>query len=188
MIFIKFRQPSFAILIIGLILILPLTGCSKKSTGVTTTQTTASQPAEDFFPGIDRSQPVEPAMTTGATFNPDTSAPSQETVKTNLKIGGTTQIRASRYNLSGLVRIVSTTSVSLENFSYDGQCDGFTLYLTRSNNPLLEVVPFNLANRLYSNDTKSINFPSGITIDNVDSVAMMCNNYDEPLFVDPLEQ
>jgi len=180
------KNISLIVLFIFISISFLLTGCSKKTTSTTTKSTTTS--SEDYFPGIDRTTVVEPSLSSSAYNATTTSRPSSETIKTNLKIGSISQIKASRYDLSGLIKIISTTGVSLDNFTYNGQCSGFNLYLTRSNNPTQVVVPFDLKNSAYSNYSTTINFPSGVTINDIDSVAMTCSNYEEPIFTNQLEQ
>jgi|GEM_PF-1201783 len=179
------------LIIIGAILIcVGLWGCSKKpSSGATTKTTTQSSSDEELFPEIDRSSLVTPIgyNDSDTPQSAKTSGSGSGATSTNLQIGNTTRIRAGRYNVEGLIRIKSTTSVSLENFSYDATCKGFDLYLTRSNAPTVNVVPFNLTNRLYNNETFTLTFPSGVTINNVDAVAMTCSDKEEPIFVTQLE-
>jgi len=159
-----------------------LTGCGAK----TPTQTGTATP-DDYFPGVDRSTVVSPSnRTLTSEQQNDQLVTNRETIKTNLKIGGTTQIKINRFGLTGLVRIISATSVSLESFSYDGKCPAFGIYLTRSNNTTSVLVPFNMANRVYSNETLKVNFPSSVTINDVDSVAVICENTKEPMVVERL--
>lgn len=162
---------------------LVLAGCSKNSTSSTSGTT---EEGEDYFPGISREELVEPKVTSSAGSS-STSSPSKSTVTTNLKVGSTTQIKAARYSLEGVIKVLSTSSVSLDNFTYDGSCTGFNLYLTRSNSSNTVLVPFDIANTSYSDESFTINFPSGVSIDNIDSVAMTCSDKEDPIFVEQLE-
>lgn len=161
-----------------------LVGCSKKTTQTTST---SAINGEDYFPGIDRTTLVEPIKTSSSGTSGTASSANQETISTNLKIGSTTRISSSRYGLSGIIHIISTTAATLENFTYNGECTGFNLYLTRSNKPTQIIVPLNLSNRSYNDESLTVNFPSNITINDIDSVAMTCSNAEDPIFVDQLE-
>lgn len=171
-----------------LILSAGLWGCGNKASNTGTTGTSATSEGE-LFPGVDRTTLVTPSgyADTEAAVGATSATPGSGAGTTNLQIGTTTRIKATKYNLEGIVKIKTVNSVSLESFAYDGTCPGFKLYLTRSNLPALEVVPFNLSNRVYSGETFTINFPSGVTIDNIDAAAMTCSNKTEPIFVTPLE-
>lgn len=170
---------------LALLVVVPLvlSGCSRKSAATTS----SSNGQEDYFPGVDRSQIVEPSALSSDNSNDTTSSPDQDTVNTNLKIGGTTRISATRYGLRGIVRLITTTSVSLESFTYNGTCPGISLYLTRSNNTAQEVVPMAIDNTTYTSASFTFNFPSGITINDIDSVAMTCSDREDPIFVNRLE-
>lgn len=180
---IKFTQSTTILIILGLVTILPLTGCSKKKTATPP----SNKVSEDYFPGIDRSALVEPIQTSSSGTSATTLPADQETISTNLKIGSTTKISSSRYELSGIIHIISTTSVALENFTYNGKCTGFNLYLTRSNKPAQIIVPFNVSNGSYNDKSLTIDFPSNVTINDIDSVAMTCSNSEDPIFVNRLE-
>lgn len=176
--------------LITIILCFGLWGCSKKTSSTSTSATKTTGTNGELFPGVDRSTLVTPSgyADTEAVVTQGTGASSQGgATSTNLQIGNTTRIKAGRYNLEGLVRIKSTNSVSLENFTYDGTCPGLKLYLTRSNVPELEVVPFNLTNRSYNNETFVIDFPADVTISNIDAAAMTCTDKEDPIFVTELE-
>lgn len=182
-------HPAIAIIILGVVVTLSLSGCSKKSSK-TTTQTSAQNTASDsLFPEVDRSTLIAPSGYSGAGADSSGAAgsPGSGVVSTNLQIGSTTRVRAGRYNLEGIIRIKTVSSVSLESFVYDGTCKGFKLYLTRSNAETLKVVPFNMQNRVYNNETFIMSFPSGITINDIDAVAMTCSDKEEPIFVTQLE-
>lgn len=178
------RNKKFTIAVAVILAVLILAGCGKKTTTNTTTTAT-----DDYFPGVDRSTTVNPSgQTLTSDQQNDQLVANRETIQTNLKIGSTTQIKINKVSLSGIVRILSTTGVGLENFTYNGQCPAFAIYLTRSNNTTLAVVPFNLTNRAYNSENLKINFPQGTSINNVDSVAIICNNTKEPLLVERLGQ
>ena len=179
-----------SVILFGTILVLSggLWGCSNKTATTGESSTTAIS-ENQLFPEIDRTTLITPSgyADTEAAVAGNLASSGKGATATNLQIGNTTRIKAARYKLEGIVRIKSANSVSLENFIYDGTCPGFKLYLTRSNVPTLEVVPFNLGNRAYNNETMTINFPSGVSIDNVDAAAMTCTGKEDPIFVTELE-
>lgn len=162
---------------------LVLSGCSKN----TSTTTSSSNSQEDYFPGVDRSQIVEPSALSSSGSGGTTNSPDQSTVNTNLKVGSTTRISSNRYGLEGVIRLVTTTSATLENFTYNGTCPGISLYLTRSNNQEQVVVPLSISNTTYDNASFTYSFPSGVTINDIDSVAMTCSDKEDPIFVNRLE-
>jgi predicted small lipoprotein YifL len=175
------RKQQTARILLVVLMALALAGCGEKTADTTVTE------QDDYFPDVNRSTPVTPSSATQTSQQQNERLiANRETIKTNLKIGGTTQVKINRYQLSGLIRIISTGALNLENFSYNGQCPAFGMYLTRSNNTTLIVVPFGLANRAYQNETIKINFPSSITINDVDSIAIMCDDTKEPMTVERL--
>lgn len=180
-----------AVLVVVCALCASLWGCSKKNASTSTKTTTQSTAAGELFPEVDRTTLITPSGTgtglAGTASGATSGAAGSGVSSTNLQIGNTTRLRAGRYNLEGLVRIKSTVSVALENFRYNGSCKGFNLYLTRSNAPSLVVVPFNLFNRRYNDETFTFNFPSGVTINNIDAAAMTCSDKPDPIFVTQLD-
>ena len=178
----KFQISKAVRILIVLSITILLAGCGKK----TPTQTSTATP-DDYFPDVDRSTIVSPSNRTLTSEQQNEQlVTNRETIKTNLKIGGTTQIKINRFGLTGLVRIVSATSVNLESFSYNGKCPAFGIYLTRSNNTTSVLVPFNMTNRAYINEGLKVNFPSNVTINDVDSVAVICEDTKEPMTVERL--
>ena len=177
---INFRRVTRVLLV--MLAAIVLAGCGKK----TPTQTSTAQP-DDYFPDVDRSTIVSPSNRTLTSEQQNEQLiTNRETIKTNLKIGGTTQIKINRFELTGLVRIVSATSVNLESFSYNGKCPAFGIYLTRSNNTASVIVPFNMKNRAYNNENLKVNFPTGVTINDVDSVSVICEDTIEPMVTERL--
>lgn len=138
---------------------------------------------ETYFPNVDRSTLIDPRSVSDERSIGKTQVP----VDTGVRIGSTTRIRANRYELEGVLRVITKTSVSLENFSYNGTCPGISIYLTRSNNDELKVVPLEIQNRSYSNESLTFNFPSGVTIDNINSVAMSCSDKEDLIFTETLD-
>lgn len=176
-------SPTTVVVAAAIAVAVLLSGCGS----TTSTGNSSSNTQDDYFTGIDRTTTVTPSSRTQTSEQQDKNlVANRETIKTNLKIGGTTQIKINRYKLTGLLRVISTTAVNLESFSYNGQCPNFSIYLTVSNDQLRVVVPFNMANRTYDNETIKIDFPGSATINDVDSVAIMCQTSDEPILLERL--
>ena len=179
------KKPYQKILGMGMVgVALVLAGCGSQ----TTSDTASTADTQDsYFPGIDRSATVAPSSRTQTSEQQDEQlVANRETIKTNLKIGGTTQVKINRYGLTGLLRVLSATAVNLESFSYNGQCTNFNVYLTVANDQLRVIVPFEMPNRVYDNETVKVNFPNSTTINDVDSIAIMCQTTDEPILVERL--
>lgn len=178
---------NYKYIVLSILIVLPamlLAGCAKKTT--TTSFTTASQ-EEDYFPGVDRTTTVMPNSVDSSSSSNSAAVPSSSTVLTNLKIGGITQIRSYQYNLEGLVKITSASSLELQNFSYNGSCSGIKLYVTSLNNPNMVIAQFPVTNQTYNNSTIKLDLGDK-TINDFDAVAMTCSNKTEPVLVVSLRE
>jgi hypothetical protein len=163
--------------IVGLL----LSGCAKKPTA-TVTQ------ADDYFPDVDRTTLVTPATRKWESTKVGTTATVDKQVsQTNLKVGSTLKIKNSRYGVAGIVRITSTTSIRLENFTYNGTCtQGIKVYLASSNKIKEPVVDLAIGNTVYTDTTKDYPFPANITVNDVDSFVFWCTKDTDPTYSDKL--
>jgi len=163
--------------IVGLL----MSGCTKKQAATATT-------TDDYFPDVDRTTLVTPATRKWeSTTASSASTVDKQLSQTNLKVGSTLKIKVSRYGLAGLVRVTSTTSVRLENFTYNGTCtQGIQVYLASSNKLKEPVIDLGISNAVYTDTTKDYPFPSNITINDVDSFVFWCSKDTDPTYSDKL--
>ncbi len=180
---IKKRNIYRALPLLALVGLVSLTGCARKTpTPVADEGGEGGHQYETYFPNVDRGTLIDPrSVADERNIGKKPTSPD-----TGIKVGSTTRIKANRYELEGVLRVITKTSVNLENFSYNGTCPGINLYLTRSNNDKLKVVPLDIQNRRYDNENLTFYFPSGVTTSDINSIAMICANKEDPIFVETI--
>jgi len=175
-----------------LILALPimLVGCSSKNTSSTTqtTPTSSGQEISDIEPtlkqtGFDRLQLTDPILFNyvqagnKGSGNFLTNNASQAELA---KVGKQASFaKKQKYNISGLVQILSTTKLAFKSFSYNGSCGTITINPTISTNTKNPFAPvYSLQAPLSSSDFEA-DIPSNLNLLQFDSISIFCSNKPE---------
>lgn len=171
------------ILVISLALVIPiLSGCSKGGEPATTSKTSDKVTLDNTdvvnYEPAQRVSITDPALASyldEANYGGSGNALPTLTNDERNKIGSIAQIsKSSKYGLSGVAQIVSSSSISLKSFSFNGACSPLLIYLTRQNQtgkPLIKVKEIGTP---LSNTSLSIEIPANTPLTTFDSLGFYC--------------
>ena len=176
-----------------MILALPLmlAGCSSKNTTNTTqvTPTSSGQEISDIEPtlkqtGFDRLQLTDPILFSYLEASNKGSGnflSANNASQTELaKIGKQASFaKKQKYNISGLVQILSTTKLAFKSFSYNGSCGTITINPTISTNIKNPFAPVYSIQAPLSGSNFEADLPSNLNLLQFDSISIFCSNKPE---------
>jgi outer membrane biogenesis lipoprotein LolB len=87
-----------------------------------------------------------------------------------------------KYNISGKINIISSNTIRISEFNYNGGCGSLSIKLTLStskNTALATVSPIITTAR--TSDTFDITVPSNLTLVQFDQVSLYCQDQDDPI-------
>jgi hypothetical protein len=171
-----------------------LTGCSKTPTTTTNSSQATQSPvvASQSDSGINpelksvkfvRVQLTDPAL---YDFNQTFTKGSAITTSQNIssdeqkKIGETARFsNSTKYGITGIARIISTDTVRLESFSYNGGCGNLVIGLSVSNSPQSLVANLKTISTPLSSTT--IDLPNTVSLLKFDSINAYCPDNQSPV-------
>lgn len=175
-----------------LVLVLPFvfTGCSSNNNTATTQAPPVSsgQEISDIEPtlkqtGFDRLQLTDPILFSyieaedkgGGDFLTD-NASQAELARVGRQA---TFAKKIKYNISGIVQILSTTKLAFKSFSYNGSCGIITINPTISTNTKNPFAPiYSIQAPLSASDFEA-DIPSNLNLLQFDSISIFCSNKPE---------
>jgi len=87
--------------------------------------------------------------------------------------------KKQKYNISGLVQILSTSKLAIKSFSYNGSCGVITINPTISNNLKNPFASIKAIQSATSNANYEVDLPSNLSLVQFDSVSIFCSNEPE---------
>lgn len=95
------------------------------------------------------------------------------------RIGQTAPLTGFYHNVSGTARIVDERTIAFENFTYDGGGPDVRIYgdtSTSFSSPV--VLSGDIGGHNYVNETLTVTLPDGVTLDDINAVAVWCVIFD----------
>ncbi len=95
------------------------------------------------------------------------------------RIGQTAPLTGFYHNVSGTARIVDDRTIAFENFNYDGGGPDVRIYgdtSTGFSSPV--VLSGDIGGHNYVNETLTVTLPDGVTLDDINAVAVWCVIFD----------
>ncbi len=96
--------------------------------------------------------------------------------------------KVRKYNISGKINVISSDTIRISEFNYNGGCGSLSIKLTLSSNkntPLATVSP--IISTARTSDTFDITVPSNLTLVKFDQVSLYCQGQDEPVSSAPIK-
>lgn len=168
-------------------LLLLLSGCSSKkttSTATTSTQNNSTAELSDLDPllqktGYERKQLTDPALydyldnvQQAEAINLPTDQLQEYIQK---KIGKVVVLpKSTKYGLEGTIKIASSDTIQVTNFSYNGGCGALTISLVNSAVPSKQIANVKEFSTPVSSVGFDIQIPSNLSLIKFDSVAAYC--------------
>ncbi len=170
-----------------------LVGCS---TGKKTPQATATPaPAQELSnvdpslrqDGFVRYQLTDPALYAYMEKRGESVEPGTTSILDPLeqkKIGLVTQFRkASKYNISGSLTIISATKIRVTLFDYNGACGPIEIALVNKNNPTKPLATVKEISSAVTQSDFSFDIPSNLSLVKFDNVGVYCPDNENPVSV-----
>ena len=166
-------------------------GCSSKPETASQTSNTSSQQLSDVDPwlktvGFARLQLTDPILYAYL----QTSGVAQTTQISNLslleqkRVGQTANFtKSSKYNISGVAEIVSSRSIAIKSFSYNGSCGAIYIRLAMSNAPGKTLATLKTVSTPISSDNGnfSLTIPSNISLIQFNQIVVLCPDKENPV-------
>jgi hypothetical protein len=96
--------------------------------------------------------------------------------------------KVNKYNISGKINVISSNTIRISEFNYNGGCGSLSIKLTLSSNKntILATVP-PIISTARTSDTFDITIPSNLTLVKFDQVSLYCQGQDEPISSAPIK-
>jgi hypothetical protein len=112
---------------------------------------------------------------------PNPSPPLTGCAADDPRVGQTAVLRGYLHGVSGTARIVDNCTIDIENFSYDGigmdvRVVGFKDNDVANGIPLTANIRYQRESG-YNNETLTVPLPEGVTLDDIEGVAILCETF-----------
>lgn len=185
------KRNNFVVLTLALSFL--LFGCSAKKEATATATPTPDQQNSEVDPLLEKREfdgnsmiVTDPVLyeylqsrnaSAGATATATVDAAIQKKIGTIENFG-----KVSKYGISGKINVISSNTIRISEFNYNGGCGSLSIKLTLSSNnntALATVSP--IISTARTSDTFDITVPSNLTLVKFDQVSLYCQGKEDPV-------